>query len=165
MAKKDNDSHVAVVRSHSLAYPVRKWPSARDRHQSSYPPADPCRRGGMLGEIARFGTFSAFSRKAAGYLSGSVFVSGSVERQVYRQVAQPKTAQAPATGDALCSAIVDDRHRGQTAGMVPSLGWLISADPSSGQEASSAKRQSPVAYLAPCQNRHEHRGQQGWSRR
>jgi hypothetical protein len=127
-------------------------------------PPDAYRRGGIAGEIVRFGMSSGLSRKTAGYLSGFVFASGSVERQVYRQVAQPKTAQAPATGDALCSAIVDARQRGQAAGVAPCVVWLISAGPSSGQEASSARHRSPEAYPVPCQSRHDYRGQRGWSR-
>jgi hypothetical protein len=51
------------------------------RCKRRYPPPDGRRRGGMLGDTARFGRSSAFSRKTAGYLSGSVFSSGSVERQ------------------------------------------------------------------------------------
>jgi len=46
------------------------------------------RSGGMLGTIGKFATSSGLSQNAAGYLSGLVFSSGSVERQAYRQVLQ-----------------------------------------------------------------------------
>src|SRR6516164_4881807 len=46
------------------------------------------RSGGMFGTIGKFATSSGLSRNAAGYLSGLVFSSGSVERQAYRQVLQ-----------------------------------------------------------------------------
>jgi hypothetical protein len=42
---------------------------------------DGCRRGGTGGMVANFAISSARSRNGAGYLSGLVFSSGSVDRQ------------------------------------------------------------------------------------
>ena len=45
-------------------------------------------RGGTGGTVANFEISSARSRNGAGYLSGLVFSSGSVDRHTYRHVEQ-----------------------------------------------------------------------------
>jgi hypothetical protein len=85
--------------------------------------------GGIAGMIARFGRSAGFRRNANGYLSGSVFSSGSVERHAYRHVVQAKTVHTPATGELLRTSIFAARHRGQTFGSTPEVELVISPSP------------------------------------